>query len=221
MDEGEDRNMKIDPKKIKVGDTVWWDDPDGGLSSGIYRVMALNIDAEDPYPDDSTIVVLNNDAGSEAEAPLWELKDPDGRRRTEWSDIRLWMAARAVCDIAPQMAMHHPSFEPYICDDDPVASLIATALFLARFEGRGADEVLEAAKKSFQDVVDQRGQDTYCGEWDKERTEWAHRTMTTYTSYRRGDGVDLMARLARLSDTPAKNLEDSAGGGIDSPSMAL
>lgn len=58
-----------------AGDTVWWNDPDGDVSSGLYRVVEVltetgQIDSED------TIIVLKNTFGSIAEVLPQELEEP-------------------------------------------------------------------------------------------------------------------------------------------------
>lgn len=46
----------------KVGEKMWWTDPDGGISSGFYTIIAIN----------GETAVINNGT-SEAEVPLTEL----------------------------------------------------------------------------------------------------------------------------------------------------
>lgn len=64
--------VEVDPRPAPPfgpGEQVWWTDPDGGLSSGIYTIVGA--------PDSSdhdTIVVVRNASGSEAEVLLHEIR---------------------------------------------------------------------------------------------------------------------------------------------------
>lgn len=51
-------------RALTVGTAVWWNDPDLGKSSGFYQVAAIH--GEDAS-DEDTIILLKNEAGSEAE----------------------------------------------------------------------------------------------------------------------------------------------------------
>jgi hypothetical protein len=64
---------------LKVGDEVWWNDPDHGQSSGYYVIRKLRKLDDDPVSEAAT-VFLGNDFGSEVEAMVFELspKKPDG-----------------------------------------------------------------------------------------------------------------------------------------------
>jgi len=53
---------KPDQFAPKVGEEMWWTDPDGGISSGYYTITAIN----------GETAVINN-GKSEAEVPLTEL----------------------------------------------------------------------------------------------------------------------------------------------------
>lgn len=55
-----------------VGDEVWWNDPDNGISSGYYKVTSVQSDTG-VVESDSTILCLQNDAGSSAEVLASEL----------------------------------------------------------------------------------------------------------------------------------------------------
>lgn len=63
---------EVDPRPTLTfgpGEQVWWTDPDGGISSGIYTIVGA--------PDSSdhdTIVVVRNASGSEAEVSLHEIR---------------------------------------------------------------------------------------------------------------------------------------------------
>jgi len=60
-------------RQLKPGDRVYWEDPDCGWSSGHYRITAILADGI-CYAD--TVVILKNEAGSEAEVFVTEIK-PD------------------------------------------------------------------------------------------------------------------------------------------------
>lgn len=55
---------------VKVGNQVYWEDPDHGFSSGYYKVASIN-DGNEPWDLDTIILIVNEH--SEAEAPLREL----------------------------------------------------------------------------------------------------------------------------------------------------
>ena len=50
--------------KYKIGDKVYWNDPDNGICSGIYEVTGIHLDC---------IYYLKNEFGSETEALEEEL----------------------------------------------------------------------------------------------------------------------------------------------------
>jgi hypothetical protein len=56
----------------KVGDTVYWEDPDEGFSSGYYQIHMLPPTCEDG-PSDDDIFVLTNEAGGIVEVLRSEL----------------------------------------------------------------------------------------------------------------------------------------------------
>jgi hypothetical protein len=60
-------------KTVKLGQRVFWTDPDGDISSGIGTVTSLQYEPV----DEDTIVGLTLDGGSEVEALVSEL-DPAG-----------------------------------------------------------------------------------------------------------------------------------------------
>ena len=56
---------------LKVGDKVWWTDPDNGFSSGFYDVMEIQTeDGKLEYDDD---IVLIGNGSSTAQVFPWEL----------------------------------------------------------------------------------------------------------------------------------------------------
>jgi len=64
-------------RTLGAGAEVWWVDPDGGQSSGVYTVTSVK--GEGPNAAD-TIVCLKNTAGSEAEVPINELCEPSDQQ---------------------------------------------------------------------------------------------------------------------------------------------
>jgi len=60
------------PNEINVGDQVFWNDPDQGLSSGIYTIDAV-LTENGKLLHGSDICLLKNDAGSQAEVFAHEL----------------------------------------------------------------------------------------------------------------------------------------------------
>lgn len=55
--------------RFKLGDRVYWDDPDGGSCSGFGRIVSLQ---HDP-PDEETVITLNMEDGGQAEVWPCEL----------------------------------------------------------------------------------------------------------------------------------------------------
>jgi hypothetical protein len=56
---------------IEVGDKVYWNDPDQGLSSGVYEVAEIQTESGlIEYPDD---IILITNGNSEAQVYLHEL----------------------------------------------------------------------------------------------------------------------------------------------------
>lgn len=53
-----------DEESFAVGDKVYWEDPDGGTSSGVYTVASVN----------GETVAIRNENGSEAEVPPEEIE---------------------------------------------------------------------------------------------------------------------------------------------------
>ena len=63
--------LTIRVNRFKVGDIVYWDDPEMGLSSGVYKITQV---------DEEMAHILQMDSMSEAQVPLWEIslfKDPE------------------------------------------------------------------------------------------------------------------------------------------------
>ena len=60
-----------DESLLSVGDEVYWEDPDEGLSSGYYAVVEIL--SEDNQIFDDTIIKIKNEAGSHAEVFFHEL----------------------------------------------------------------------------------------------------------------------------------------------------
>lgn len=58
-------------RNLQPGDEVWWNDPDHHKSSGIYRIASINSD--DGVQFDDTVLMLANEAGSNAEVFAREL----------------------------------------------------------------------------------------------------------------------------------------------------
>ncbi len=58
--------------ELNVGDEVFWNDPDGGLSSGVYKLEAI-LTENGKLLHKSDVCFLKNDAGSEAEVFAHEL----------------------------------------------------------------------------------------------------------------------------------------------------
>ena len=81
------RQMSLDPKTMKEGDKVWWDDPADSLSSGVYTVVEVFTDCDAPA-DGETIVALRNEAGSEAEVLMQELCAPFTAAASEIERLR-------------------------------------------------------------------------------------------------------------------------------------
>lgn len=63
-------------QSLAPSNPVWWNDPEFGISSGYYSIVAIQSDG---FVEEDTIVVLANDDGSEAEVFAFELtpKQPD------------------------------------------------------------------------------------------------------------------------------------------------
>lgn len=61
--------------ELQPGSTIVWRDPDAGKSSGIYTVAVINTDSGRVENED-TVILLKNEAGSEAEALPCELYKP-------------------------------------------------------------------------------------------------------------------------------------------------
>lgn len=59
-------------ESVKVGARVVWNDPDRGLSTGVYTVAAAGDRAAQPTPDER-VVELVNDVGGHAQALLHEI----------------------------------------------------------------------------------------------------------------------------------------------------
>jgi hypothetical protein len=59
---------------IAVGSKVYWNDPDEGISSGIYTVAYINADDSDDIDEDETIISIYNESGTEAEVLARELE---------------------------------------------------------------------------------------------------------------------------------------------------
>lgn len=55
---------EMDRKNLQIGDEVYWNDPDDGMCSGVFKIVEFIND---------TVVLLRNDSGSETEAFLNEL----------------------------------------------------------------------------------------------------------------------------------------------------
>lgn len=68
-------------ESLKPGDTVWWTDPDAGLSSGEFTVH--RIDSEHGRIFDDTIFLLKNEAGSVNEVLAAELCEADPNSRAQ------------------------------------------------------------------------------------------------------------------------------------------
>lgn len=59
---------------LKVGNKVWWMDPDDGTSSGEYKILEIRTDPDDSnILYDDTIILIGNGV-SEAEVWAGELK---------------------------------------------------------------------------------------------------------------------------------------------------
>jgi len=58
--------------ELNVGDEVFWNDPDQGISSGIYKIHAIHTESG-KLLHSSDVCFLKNDAGSEAEVFAHEL----------------------------------------------------------------------------------------------------------------------------------------------------
>ena len=58
--------------ELNVGDEVFWNDPDHGISSGIYTIHAIHTESG-KLLHSSDVCFLKNDAGSEAEVFAHEL----------------------------------------------------------------------------------------------------------------------------------------------------
>lgn len=196
--------MSLDPKTVKEGDKVWWDDPADGLSSGVYTVVEVFTDCDAPA-DGETIVALRNEAGSEAEVLMQELRAPEGGRRTTWADTRAWDAAMAASALArgadnhEELPFHH-TFDPHLAHDNPIVSLICNLLTLAHFDGANVEEVLAEAHHRFKGNMAEKGEFDTLGRIDEARTEWAHRILATWNLWDGGDKLELMGKLARLGD---------------------
>jgi len=196
--------VQFDPMKVKAGDQVWWEDPADGLSSGIYTVTKV-FGGDDGSTDEDSTALIHNDLGGEAEVFLHELRAPDyDGGRTTWADTRTWDAAMAASSIAHDYEggklPWHRSFDPHLAHDNPIVSLITNLLTLAHFDGKDVDDVLSQARSRFVENMAQKGEDDHCGKVDEERTAWAHRTLSVWNHMDDGDGLDLMAKLARLAD---------------------
>jgi hypothetical protein len=192
-----------------LGETVWWDDPDHGKSSGIYKVVS-----EPPVGAcfNDAIVLIANDQGGEAEVLMQELTEPHGRTRRMVKDKRVWMAARAVCDIGVGKQNLHESFSSYgfALEQEPLLNIITNALMLARFVGHDTDELLVDASARFNQLIEATGEDDECSRSDESRNEWAHKLLEIFIRRAKGDGLDMMTCLARLADqdpqpTPPKD----------------
>lgn len=63
------RNWKAN---LRSGDEVRWNDPDGGICSGVYRITSIDNPAG-RITGESTVLWLTNDAGSEVQVYASEL----------------------------------------------------------------------------------------------------------------------------------------------------
>lgn len=68
------------------GDEVWWNDPDNGIASGYYHIVAVKLADDDAPIGPGTVVDLQNDCGTEVEAFVSELSPS---RPTETARLRL------------------------------------------------------------------------------------------------------------------------------------
>ncbi len=60
-------------RQLSVGGEVYWQDPDAGIASGFYSINRINGDSGE-VRDESTVLLLNNAAGSEVEVLASELR---------------------------------------------------------------------------------------------------------------------------------------------------
>lgn len=58
---------------IRVGDRVYWRDPDDDLCSGWGKVVSLDNEEDSEEWDNETIAYIEKDDGGEVECPLNEL----------------------------------------------------------------------------------------------------------------------------------------------------
>lgn len=64
-------------KTVKVGQRVYWTDPDEDLASGNGKVVAVQYQPVDKF----AVILLKMDDGGEAEVLLHELSPPRKRRK--------------------------------------------------------------------------------------------------------------------------------------------
>lgn len=68
--------IRIKPlPQIMAGSTVWWTDPDNGLSSGRYQVLKV-LTENGTVEDDDDLIYLANETGSQVEALAHEISSP-------------------------------------------------------------------------------------------------------------------------------------------------
>lgn len=76
---------------VKPDSEVWWNDPDGGRSSGKYVIQQINASSDEPIKDD-TIILIDN-GYTEAEVRASELSTLDERR------LEMKAFGDRICDI--------------------------------------------------------------------------------------------------------------------------
>ena len=64
--------MKKDPRHLDIGDLVNWIEPDEGVCSHEHRIIDILSDTK-RVEDDDTILVLQSESGSVAEALISEI----------------------------------------------------------------------------------------------------------------------------------------------------
>lgn len=64
----------MDKSLIKVGQRVFWNDPDNGACSGPGVITKVQSDEDDPYIYDDTVISIQKDDGGEAEVYPHEIE---------------------------------------------------------------------------------------------------------------------------------------------------
>jgi len=89
----------VDLQQLRVGQKVWWMDPDHGKSSGYYQLKGVAVDPGEPV-DLETLLILQQEGGSEAEVYASEIRltKPDSEFPVLAPDMGQWVHAGYACN---------------------------------------------------------------------------------------------------------------------------